>query len=154
MAADDLLGAVIRTSRNLAAPVVHSYASGNRPYSVRIERPHTMVEFDRATLTTTNPEDEVIYVGPARFARASGGSTLDIGDERMVMTTVQVSIDDYSGPPPRVDDIITVLPDNAMLAQTTGAVGRAFTVLDVEIGGHYDIGYVLTAQGTAPSRRT
>lgn len=147
----DLLSAMVGRSKDVAQPLAQAFASGNRPYRVRLERPGDRPSFDRETGTMTNPVDEVIYVGPARIFPVTGPLELEVGDERTTFSSARISIDNFAGDP-RVDDIVTVL-DNPQ-GELGRLVGRQFTVLDVEVGGHFDIGWELTTQGVAPSRRT
>ena len=147
----DLLSAMVKASKKVADPLAAAYASGNRPFTVRITRPTTVGSYDRKTNKFINDPDELIYQGPARIYAATGGLELEIGDERTTFTSARASIDG-GGQPPRVDDLFAIVDTDQ--AQATHLVGRVFTVSDVEVGGHFGIGYRLSLSGAAPSRRT
>lgn len=148
----DLLSAMVAASKGYAQPIAQSYASGNRPYLVRLTRVGAASYFDRTTKVLVNPPDVTLYTGPARIFPVTGPVELELGDERQTFSSARISIDNYTGSEPRVDDLVEVL-DNAQ-AQLGRLVGRVFTVNDVEAGGHFDIGWELTTTGVAPSRRT
>lgn len=150
--AGDLLSAMVAASKKVADPIASAYASGNRAYRVKLERPGLLPTFDRDAGAFTNPEDAVLYTGPARIHESNGGSTMDIAGEEMTLTAVTISIDSYTGLGPRIDDLVTVLSNDASIA--THLVDRVFTVTGVQVGGHFGIGYVLYTVGVAPSRRT
>lgn len=159
--ATDLLSALVQRSKQVADPIATAYASGNRPFHVRVSRPSVIATFDRDTGQLTNPADQVLYEGPARIWTVTGGVEMEIGDERTMFSSARASIDstvrDAQGNTvpvtiPRVDDLFEILPNGQ--SQATHLSGRAFTVTDIEVGGHYSTGYVLTLSGVAPSRRT
>lgn len=156
-----LLAALVQRSKQVADPVAQAYAAGNRPFTVRLMRPATAGTFDRATRDFVNAADQLLYQGPARIWTGGGGMELEIGDERTSFTSARCSLNyfDATTSPaealelaPRVDDLLEVLdtPQGA----ATHLVGRSFTVGDVEVGGHFGTGWVLTLTGAAPSRRT
>jgi len=147
----DLLSALVMGSKKYADPIASSYAAGNRPFTVRITRPGVLPTYDRATKVFTNPADELVYDGPGRLTTASGGGSTVIGDEETQFSTVRLSING-GGTAPRRDDLVLVVDDAQ--SQATHIAGRVFTVLDVEVGGHYGIGFVLSLSGAEPSRRT
>lgn len=147
----DLLSALVARSKVVADPRAAAYASGNRPYLVRITRPAAQPTFNRNTNTYTDPADTVVYEGRARLYTISGGSEADIGDERVQFSSAQMSIDSRPGVLPRVDDLVVVLSNAQSISNQV--VGREFTVNDVEIAGHFDVGILLTLTGAAPSRR-
>lgn len=157
----DLLSALVQRSKQVADPLAQAYAAGNRPFTVRLTRPGTAGTFNRATRDFDNPADQLLYQGPARIWSAAGGVELEIGDERTSFTNARCSLNYFSAdtsPPearelaPRVDDLLEVLDTPQGVA--THLVRRVFTVGDVEVGGHFGTGWVLTLSGAAPSRRT
>lgn len=148
----DLLSALVQRSKQIADPLAAAYASGNRAFTVELSRPGADVTFDRDAKAFLNPADPVLYTGPARIYTITGGMELQIGDEDMVLSSARISIDSYDGPAPQHGDLLTII-DTAQ-AQNTHAVGRVFQVEDVEIGGHFGIGYTMTTRGVAPSPRT
>lgn len=148
----DLLSALVQRSKQVADPLAAAYASGNRPFTVLLTRPAVLPTFDRSTRGFSNTDDEVLYRGRARIYPASSGSELDVAGERTSFSSARASIDLYEGPMPRIDDLLEVLATEQ--STTTHLAGRTFAVADVEVGGHYGIGYVLTLTGVAPSRRT
>lgn len=147
-----LLSALVSRSKQVADPLAAAYASGNRPFTVRVTRPGPPSTFDRATGQMDNPADLEVYLGPARISTLSGPVELEIGDERTTMSSARISIDAGGELFPRVDDIVDVVETEQ--ATQTHLVGRSFTVTDVEAGGHFGIGYVLSVMGIAPSRRS
>lgn len=147
-----LLSAMVAASKKVADPLVASYASGNRVYTVRLTRPGAPSTFDRATGAYTDIPDEVLYTGPGRIWPITGGASVTFEDERSDISSVRVSIDDYDGEPPRLDDVLEVL--DTPQAQAAHLAGRVYEVSDVEVGGHYGYGWHLTGTGIAPSRRT
>lgn len=150
----DLLSAIVRASKRLADPRALAFTSGNRPYTVKISRPGEVPTFNRATGVFNNPVDTLIYQGPARISPASEGAQTDFGGEQLTFTAVQISIDDVpaGSPSPRVDDLVEVLTDD--LSTSTQIAGRIFTVTGVIVGGHFNIGFQLSATGAEPSRRS
>lgn len=148
----DLLSALVRGSKNYAQPKAASYASGNRPYLVRLTRVGAAAFYDRDTSLLVNPVDTTLYTGPARIFPVTGPVEMEIGDERATLSSARISIDNYTGPEPRVDDLLEVLNNDQ--SQLARLVGRIFTITDVEVGGHFDIGWELTGTGIAPSRRS
>ena len=148
----DLLSALVRGSKDWAQPIAASYASGNRVYAVRISRPVVLPTYDRDTGVFDNPEDSLVYDGPARIYPLSGGAQLSTGDEITEASSVTISIDSDVELVPRVDDLIEVVEDGQ--STETHLAHRVFTVVDVAVGGHFAIGFTLTAVGAAPSRRS
>ena len=148
----DLLSALVQRSKQVADPRAAAYASGNRPYMVTLVRPGVAATYNRATKAMTNPVDVLLYTGPARFTVLAGPVEVEVGDERTTLSSATISIDAYNGSAPRVDDIVAVL----VSAQSTAThmSGRQFTVTGVEAGGHFGIGYIMSALGVAASRRT
>lgn len=156
--AADLLSAMVARSKQAADPIATAYASGNRPFTVTITRPGARSSFDRDAAEFVNPADDIIYSGPARIWTVSGGVDLDIGDERMTLSNARASIDAFTADNapdpalfPRVDDVFTVV--TTPQASQTHLVGRVFAVGDVEAGGHFGLGFVMSLTGVAPSRR-
>lgn len=147
----DLLSAMIARSKQAADPIASSYASGNRPFHVRVTRPNVNPSYDRATQVFTNPPDQLVYDGPGRLTTASGPVEVSVGDEQTFFSTARLSID-AGGEIPRRDDLVLVLSDGQ--SNATHLAGRVFTVQDVEVGGHFGIGYVMSVLGAAPSRST
>jgi hypothetical protein len=146
-----LLTAIVAASKKVADPMAKSYASGNRILTVRISRPGAAPTFNRTTQRFTNPSDAEIYLGPARIRPATGGAQVEVAGEDTTYTSVAISIDG-GGTAPRIDDLVQVI-DNAV-SRGAHLADRVFTVVDVEVGGHFDIGYALRAVGAEPSRRT
>lgn len=147
----DLLSALVQRSKQVADPVAAAYASGNRPFRVRLTRPHVVATYSRDLRQFINPDDAPLYLGRARITTAAGGSEMEIGDERMTISAARASIDQYKGPMPRIDDLLEVL--STPQSTQTHLAGRVFKVDSVEVGGHFGIGYVLLLSGVAPSRR-
>lgn len=147
----DLLSALVQRSKSASDPIAKAYTSGNRPYQVELTRPAGPITYNRDTQAMVNPADTTLYVGPGRFTTGSGPVELEVGGERQTFTSVRCSINSYDGARPRVDDMLRVLA--TPLATATELADRVFTVQSVEIGGHFDTGYVLTLLGIDPSRR-
>jgi hypothetical protein len=148
----DLVSALVKASKAFADPIVSSYASGNRTYQVRITRPGDDPTYDRATGEFSNPDDVLVYEGPARIWPITGSAQVTAGDEVEDISQVHISIDDTALLPPRLEDLVTVLVDEA--SQAGHVADRQYTVADVQVGGHFSYGWHLTGSGVAPSRRT
>ena len=90
----------------------------------------------------------MIYEGPARMHTAVGGAELEVGDERTVFSTATASIDSGKGIP-QSDDLLEVLvtPQSTQ----THLAGRVFAVGSVQVGGHFDVGYVLALSAWRPA---
>lgn len=147
----DLLSAMVAGSKEWAEPVAAAYAEGNRRLRVIITRPGTEVSYDRDT-GFTNPDDTEVYDGPARMWPVGWGSTLNAGDEVIEATSARISINEDVDVAPRVDDLVHIFDDAE--SRKVHVAGRDFTVVGVEVGGHFGIGYHLDLVGAEPSRRT
>jgi hypothetical protein len=152
-AATELLRALVRRSVRIADVYASAYASSNRLYQVLVTRPGAQPTFNRATATWSNPEDEVLYEGPARVYSVSNGGSLSVGDEPTYYSATRVSIDDLpeGSKMPRRDDLVQVLANAE--AEAGGVVGRVFRVDDVELGGLLTAGITMSVSGVAPSRQ-
>lgn len=147
----DLLSALVGRSKEVADPRAAAYASGNRAFEVRITRPAVLGTYDRDTRVFANPNDGLIYEGPARIYTAQGGAELDIGDERSVFAVARATIDHYDGPPPVADDLLYVI--TTPLSTQTHIADRTFSIGSVEVGGHFGIGYAFAISGVSKTRR-
>lgn len=149
---EDLLSAMVGDAKAWADPQVESYTHGNRLYDVVIVRPVLLPNYDRATNTFDNPDDQPVYTGKARIYPVSGGPSVSVGEEVLDLASLRISIDAVVDAPPRMEDLVTVV-DNAA-SQAGHLANRVFTVTDVEVGGFFPYGWTLTGHGIAPSRRT
>ena len=148
--AESLLAALVRDSKTYGDPLAAEYASGNRSYLVTLTRPSAPSSFDRTSGQFLNVADQVLYIGPARVYGSSGASELEIGDERTPFTSTTISIDDYAGLGPEVDDVVQVM--DTPQAQANNIALRFFEVTGVDVGGHFGIGWTLRVLGAGPSR--
>lgn len=153
----DLVSALARASRDYAAPIAQAYASGNREYHVRIDRPGDPGVFDRSTGQWTGRARALIYDGPARIMDDPDSAPRDIGDETIPFNVVRVSLDRFSDATsstgfagPRADDVITVIDDP--MSREGNIAGRRYEITGVGLGGFISTGWLVTAQGPAPSR--
>lgn len=152
----DLASAIVRSSRAYAQPIAAAYASGNRHFLVELRRPSGGKPFyDRDTGLLVNPEDPLLYRGPARIHLGGPDVEIEVVDEGTSMLSTVISIDptdsEDRAPSPRADDSVTII-DNAD-SQAAHLAGRVFEVTGVERGGHFDIGWRLHVLGAMPSRQ-
>lgn len=153
----DLASALARASRDYAAPIAQAYAAGNREYHVRIDRPGDPGVFDRTTGQWTGRARTTIYDGPARIMDDPDASPRDIGDETIPFNVVRVSLSPFNADTgsgafagPRADDVITVVDDP--MSREGNIAGRRYEITGVGIGGFISTGWMVSAQGPAPSR--
>lgn len=152
----DLGSALAAASRAFAVPIAKSYASGNRNFTVRLERPGAPATYDRDTGQWTDREMVLIYTGPARIF-PSNEEMENVGDEeRVPFNAVTATLDyftDANAPDPTLrpeaDDLLTVVDD--AVSQDAHLPNRAFEVTGVALGGYLSTGWTLSAVGAAPS---
>lgn len=147
----NLLAAMVAASKRVADPIAAGYAEGNRAFQVIITRPGGEPTYDRDTKEFVNPEDPVIYEGPGRLTTGSGPVEVQVGDESLSFTSARLSINS-GGTIPRKDDLVFIVDDEQ--SQATHVAERWFAVQDVEVAGHFGVGYVMSVLGVSPSRRT
>jgi hypothetical protein len=114
---------------------VRRHATAHMYYTVQIERMAAGV-FDAVSGLIATSVKEIIYTGPARIWTVTGPQVFAIGEDQMAFTQTNMSIPWDASPVPHRDDIATVTGT----APHTGfgdaeLVGRAFRVLDVQLGG-------------------
>lgn len=142
---EDLVSAMIADSLAIAAPLVETYAGGNRHLQVRIERPGSGRSFNRATGTWNGAEPEVVYTGPARFWPVTASRTFGSDEGETETLAGTMSIDRAERRPQQADDVIVVADDTGQL------IDARFVVESVSSTGAFAYGWHLAVTGTGPS---
>jgi len=140
-----LMGSVVARSAKLAMKLAQSHLEGAMTYKVRIARGGAGTPgWDPVANRVTNPDDDEVYVGPARIRSVTGPVTMALGDEPQYFQSTFASIP-LSARVPQTDDLLTVLdgPDPKL-------VGRSYRVVDVERGGMLPVAHVMQLVGIEP----
>lgn len=127
---------------NRARAYIRSRATGNMNYTCQVQRIGAP-SFDSVTGIYTAGEPSVLYTGVCRIWQVSGGGTVDVNQEGIILQQTKLSIPWNEGVGIKRDDEVKI----TAASYDPALVNKRYRILDVDKGGDLRATRTFTVQG-------